>query len=120
MATHNSLGKKGEEIAKTFLQGLGYKILDCNWHFKHTEIDIIAMDRDTLAVVEVKTRAYKFQENLCELVGVKKQRTIIQAANAYVESKGLTAEVRFDIIFIVMPNETYTLEHVKDAFTPYG
>jgi putative endonuclease len=120
MATHNNLGKKGEEIALNYLVDEGYKILAKNWRFKKTEIDIIALKDDLIVVVEVKTRSYPYTENLSEIVNLKKQKTIIIAADVFVQNKGLANEVSFDIIFIVMPNETYTLEHVKNAFTTIG
>lgn len=31
MAVHLDLGRRGENLAKTFPQGLGYEILDENW-----------------------------------------------------------------------------------------
>ena len=51
-------GRIGEDIAKKYLQKLGYKIIDMNWHYsKNAEIDIIAEDGKILVFVEVKTRA---------------------------------------------------------------
>ena len=52
-----SLGKNGEDIAKKYLEKSGYKILETNKRFsKLCEIDIIALDKNTLVFVEVKTR----------------------------------------------------------------
>ena len=52
-----SVGKKGEELARDYLSKLGYKILECNKRFsRFCEIDIIALDKNTLVFVEVKTR----------------------------------------------------------------
>ena len=51
------VGKKGEDIAVEYLRKRGMKILDRNWHFsKNSEIDIIALENETLVFVEVKTR----------------------------------------------------------------
>ncbi|MDP4686956.1 MAG: YraN family protein, partial [Salibacteraceae bacterium] len=42
MASHNDLGKEGEQMAAAHLVKSGYKILEQNWHFGKEEIDIIA------------------------------------------------------------------------------
>ena len=52
-----TIGKKGEELAVDYLIKKGYKILETNKHFsRFCEIDIIALDKDTLVFCEVKTR----------------------------------------------------------------
>ncbi|BCX14865.1 MAG: UPF0102 protein [Patescibacteria group bacterium] len=50
------LGKLGEDAACFILQKQGYKILARNYHSFLGEIDIIALDKDTLVFVEVKLR----------------------------------------------------------------
>jgi len=50
------LGKQGEEIATELLEKNGYQILQKNFRCKIGEIDIIALDQNTLVFVEVKTR----------------------------------------------------------------
>ncbi|MBR2525950.1 YraN family protein, partial [bacterium] len=50
-------GKLGEDLACKFLEQNGYKIIDRNKTFsKFCEIDIIALFKNTLVFVEVKTR----------------------------------------------------------------
>mgnify|MGYP005873011253 CR=1 FL=1 len=46
MAQHNETGRKGEELAREYLIGQGYEILDTNWIFNHKEIDIVAKKDD--------------------------------------------------------------------------
>ena len=52
-------------MAAQHLQQNGYKILETNWHHRWAEIDIVALDSDTLAIVEVKTR-YSHEHGLPE------------------------------------------------------
>jgi len=118
MAIHNILGQKGEEIAERFLISRKYTIAAKNWRYKKMELDIIAFSDDLLVVVEVKTRSTDFIENMNELITRKKQRFIIEAANAYLESIGKENEVRFDVIFIVIKNGKFNLKHIRDAFSP--
>ncbi|MEJ2556484.1 MAG: YraN family protein [Anaerolineae bacterium] len=46
------LGRRGEEIATSYLQKQGYAILARNWKCPIGEIDIVARERETLAFVE--------------------------------------------------------------------
>jgi putative endonuclease len=55
MSTRN-LGLLGEQIASKYLENLGFKILEKNFHSKFGEIDIVAIYQDVLVFVEVKTR----------------------------------------------------------------
>jgi len=57
MARHNDLGKEGEKQALHMLQEKGYTILETNWRHEKDEVDIIALDKNELIVVEVKTRS---------------------------------------------------------------
>ena len=116
MATHNELGKIGEDLAVEFLQKKGYKILDCNWRYKKAEVDIIAQKNDVLAVVEVKTRSSNYFGNPQDFVNQKKIQLLVEAINEYVISKDLDVEVRFDIVAILKNNNKLELEHLEDAF----
>ena len=116
MAQHNELGKKGEELAVEFLQNNGYEILDKNWRFKKAEIDIIALKKDVLAVVEVKTRSSSYFGNPQDFVNQKKIKLLVEAINEYVISKNLDVEVRFDIVAIIKNNQNFEIEHLEDAF----
>lgn len=57
MASHNELGKDGEQMAVNWLIAKGYTILHRNWRYKYYEIDIIAAKDQLLHFVEVKARS---------------------------------------------------------------
>lgn len=116
MAQHNELGKKGEQLAISFLLKNGYTILDKNWRFQKAEVDIIARKDETLAVVEVKTRSSIDFGNPQDFVNPKKIKLLVSAIDEYVISKDLEVNVRFDIIAIVSEKGNFTIEHLEDAF----
>ncbi len=118
MATHNELGKKGEELAIAHLRKYGYEILDRNWRFGKEEIDIIARIGQELVIAEVKTRHSDFFGSPEEFVSRSKQQHLIKAANAYVEKKDLDLEVRFDVIGIILNSKEERIHHIEDAFQP--
>ncbi len=119
MADHNDLGKLGEELAVNYLTGKGYKILERNWRNIHKEVDIIAMDGPDLVIVEVKTRQSDGFGEPDMAVTRQKQRCLVYAANAYVFSKRLDLDIRFDIISIVFNQGNPIIDHIEDAFLPH-
>lgn len=119
MAEHIEKGKEGEEEALRFLKEKGYFILEVNWRTRHLEADIIAMDKDKLVFVEVKTRSDSYYGEPELAVTKKKQRNLVKAANEYIELKDYNGESRFDIVTVL--DDTggkYTINHIEDAFYP--
>lgn len=55
MATKD-FGKTGEEVAIELLKQNGYKVVAQNFKCKLGEVDVIALNNDTLVFVEVKAR----------------------------------------------------------------
>ena len=119
MAFHNELGKQGEDIACEFLRKQGFLILERNWTWYKAEIDIIATFNDQLIIAEVKTRS-KYQHALPDdMLTNKKLRLIYGATDRYVELKNITWEVRYDLVTVIFHGDTWSIEHVKDAFYPF-
>ncbi|WP_194768669.1 YraN family protein [Tamlana sp. I1] len=116
MAKHNELGKKGEDLAVNFLLKKGYTIKERNYRFEKAEVDIIAALKDTLAIVEVKTRSTADFGNPQDFVKPKQIQRLVKAVDAYVINNDLDVEVRFDIIAIVRTDKTFKIEHLEDAF----
>ena len=109
-------GKEGEDLAISYLERNGYVILERNWRHRKAEIDIIALKGGTLAVVEVKTRNTDDYGKPQDFVNRKKIGLMVRAVNAYVTSRNLEVDVRFDIIGILGKGGTARLEHLEDAF----
>ena len=116
MAFHNDLGKKGEELAKEFLQKNGYTVLESNFVFQKAEIDIIAQKEETLIVVEVKTRSSLDFGNPQDFVSPKKIKLLVKAIDEYVNLKNIDLSIRFDIISVIHDKNDFTIEHLEDAF----
>ncbi|WP_431611313.1 YraN family protein [Chryseobacterium sp. 'Rf worker isolate 10'] len=120
MAHHNDFGKIAEDMAVDYLQKNGYKILVRNFRFQKAEIDIIAEKDNVIIVVEVKARSTDFFILPQEAVTKTKIKSIVSAANHYLEEFNKENEVRFDIIS-VLPDENKNLiiDHIKDAFQAF-
>ena len=116
MAQHNDLGKKGEQLAVDYLIKKDYQILERNYRFQKAEVDIIAQIKDTLAIVEVKTRSTTDFGNPQDFVKPKQIQRLVKAVDEFVVVNGLDVEVRFDIIAIVKTGKQFEIEHLEDAF----
>ena len=116
MIDPHELGKLGEDLAVNYLVTKGYRILERNWRSGHKEIDIVALDGNTLVAVEVKTRKSNTFGEPDIAVGVMKQRMLIWAADAYVRYHNMDVDIRFDVISIVFTDKGSHLEHIEDAF----
>lgn len=118
MSSHNELGKKGEKIAREYLEKNRYIILEVNWRYHHKEIDIIACNRNTLVIVEVKTRSGDYFQQPEEAVSLQKQKFLIEAAEAYILENDIDLEARLDILSIVIKNNEVKIRHIENAYYP--
>lgn len=116
MASHNELGRKGEELAAGFLEDNGYIIVEKNYRFQKAEVDIIVRKENVLVVVEVKTRSSNYFGNPQGFVNKKKIKLLTMAVDYYVTKNDLDVEVRFDIIAITKQRKGFKIEHFQDAF----
>lgn len=109
------IGDYGENLAAQFLHKNGYTILERNFRVSSGELDIIALQRETLVVVEVKTRKDDSFYSAREAVTISKQNKIKAALKEYISGKKLKYnEIRFDVIEVYTKNGK--IEHFADAF----
>jgi putative endonuclease len=118
VAHNQKLGKEGEEYAQEYVKAMGYKVLHTNWRHGKKELDIVTSKDGMLIVFEVKTRVGNYWEEPKDAVRMRKQKNIIDAADAYVMKFDLHLEVQFDIISLIHNGKVFELEHIPDAFYP--
>jgi putative endonuclease len=109
-------GRLGEEIAQDFLIKKGYQILEKNYRYKRSEIDLIALYNGTVIFIEVKLRKnenFGFPE---EFVSKRKEELVKEAAENYVFEKNWLKNIRFDIISIIKTTFKEEIIHLEDAF----
>ena len=103
-------------MAVDYLKQEGYEILVRNYRYQKAEIDIIARQGGTLAIVEVKSRKIGFLEDVSTTINPKKRQLLVLAANHYVKEMDLDVEVRFDVITIIKKGKNFEIDHLEDAF----
>jgi putative endonuclease len=116
MNTRAALGKKGEDLAFQYLRKKGYTLLERNWRFRHKEVDIIAEDGHDLVFVEVKTRSSEWFGTPEEAVDDKKQRYLMDAAEAYIRARNIDTNIRFDVVSVIMKPGYQSIDHFEEAF----
>ncbi|MBI4096961.1 MAG: YraN family protein [Candidatus Levybacteria bacterium] len=111
-------GKRGEELAVTFLKTLGYLILDRNFRLRNGEIDIVCLDKErrTLVFVEVKTRSSDEFGSPLEAITWWKLKALTRAAQFYkISHRGLPDQMRIDAVLVQLSGTSDpTIEHVKN------
>ncbi|MDR0524825.1 MAG: YraN family protein [Spirochaetaceae bacterium] len=95
-------GREGENVAANVLVEAGMRIIARNVLSSVGEIDLVALDGETLVFVEVKAWSALGIEELEYAVTRKKQRRIIETAKAFIHSHPEYADkaVRFDVVFV--------------------
>ena len=113
MSTH--VGREGERLAANHLRCEGLTILTRNYRGGKGEIDLVAMEGETLVFVEVKLRGSRIEAMTA--VDGDKVRRVASAAEAFLRAMELRPEnVRFDLVAV--DAATGAAEHIRDAFRP--
>jgi putative endonuclease len=120
MASHNELGKRGEDIARDFLISRGMIIREQNWRMNHLEIDIVAEEpgRGLLHIVEVKTRTSDEHYNPMDAINRRKRSNLINAANGYLQYYNLKLGIQYDVIIIIGRPDNFKINYIPRAFQP--
>ena len=113
VADTSLIGKMGEELAARFLKKNGYELVLSNFKVPigrtlrgvqvSGEIDIIALEKDVLCFVEVKTRSSDEFSTPLSAVDLRKQRQITRTARVYRKIFNLNKmRFRYDVVGIVL------------------
>lgn len=109
-----SLGDIGERAAALFLEENDYRIVMTNFKVPvgrnskgvavTGEIDIVALDSETLCFIEVKTRRSADFTPIITNVDLRKQRQITRTARLYRRLFGVVdMPFRFDVVTVLIP-----------------
>lgn len=112
------IGETAERTAAKFLKKNGYRILEKNLSTKLGEIDILAVKKDILVVVEVKgtTGNSEFGPAVFR-VNVAKQNKLRRLANQIIQKYRLrTTDIRFDVVTVDLSKGKKGVEIIENAF----
>lgn len=112
MLSTRGLGKEAEDEAADYLIAKGYTIITRRLQVGHKELDLVALDGETLVFVEVKKRSAPgyIPE---DAITPKKVKMLRLAAEKYVIEMGESnRQIRFDTIAI----DSSGVRHYENAF----
>jgi len=111
------IGALGEQLAVDYLDQMGLRVLTRNWRCRYGELDIVAADDATRAVVfvEVKTRTGEQYGGVEQAVTPAKVRRLRRLAGLWLaQQQGSWASVRIDVIAIrIGRRRTPEITHIQ-------
>jgi putative endonuclease len=118
------LGRHAERIAAERLSASGWQVIARNARTREGELDLVALDRDSLVFVVVKAaRAGRERgpERAALAVGARKRLRLRRLAKSWLAERPPLpgfAQIRFDVIGIELDHLGRVLEwdHIRDAF----
>jgi putative endonuclease len=120
-------GRRGERAAAKYLRTLGYRILAANVLDSQGELDLLALDGETLVVVEVRSTSSDRPdaiEQTAATVDVRKQRKVCRAATRFLAARRLLGKIamRYDILVVAWPDgqPEPAVKHIPHAFESTG
>ena len=119
-AMHLQLAEQGEDWAQRFIQEMGWTVVARNYRRKggRGEIDLVAVEGETLVFVEVKTRSSSQTSEPERAVDRAKEKLLGRTAEEYMRMASVEGmSVRFDVISLVLGEQT-KVEYFRDAFYP--
>lgn len=117
MKISNPIAIKGEELATKFLKEKGYKIIERNFRKGYGEIDIIAVHKNTLVFIEVKTRTSDKFGSPLEAISYFKLKSLLKTSEFYkILNPKLPDLLRVDAIAVILDNSgnLVNIEHVEN------
>jgi putative endonuclease len=111
-----SRGRDAEQQALRHLCSQGLRLLQCNYHSRHGEIDLVMQDGDSLVFVEVRYRGHSRFGSAAESVDRRKQSRLIACAQHYLQTHPRSAGLpcRFDVITL---GGNAAVDWIRDAFS---
>lgn len=118
VAARHRLGREAEDRAAQHLESHGLAILTRNFRRRAGEIDIVARDRGTLVIVEVRARTSGDCGGAAASVGGLKQARLVRAAHLLLAShpEWRKLPARFDVVLIEGEGASARLAWIRHAF----
>lgn len=125
--SRTDLGREGERLAAEYLKQNGYRIVLTNFKVPvgrnskgvqvTGEIDIVALDGETLCFLEVKARRSEEFTPAITAVDLRKQRQITRTAKIYRRIFGVyEMPYRFDVVTVVAPKSEMPVITLSKSF----
>ena len=113
-------GHRSETAAAKYLRRQGFRLLGRNVEDRLGEIDLLALEGDTLVIVEVRSSETRTFNELASTVNHEKQRRLTEATLRYLQRRRFLGKisVRFDVLALRWPAKSREpeVQHYRHAF----
>ncbi|HUN74468.1 MAG TPA: YraN family protein [Steroidobacteraceae bacterium] len=114
-----ALGAQAEKVAAEYLAAQGAELLLKNYRRRLGELDLVALHRGTLLIVEVRTRSSAAYGGAAASIDGLKRRRIVRAAQQLLQQRRDLARlpVRFDVAVVSQLSAAQpAVEWIRGAF----
>jgi len=117
------VGEAGEQFVADLLKASGWKILARQWRCYWGELDVVALDRNWLIFVEVKTRSDRsWDQNGLLSIAPKKQQKLWRAVTEFLADHPDLERFpcRFDVALVYnspISSQLELLSYLESAFS---
>ncbi len=117
MNSKTEIGFFGEDAVCGYLIRQGYEIAERNYRIKGGEIDIIAVNNEFIAFVEVKTRKRNSMVSGFDAVNKRKKSLIIKTAMDFCMKNPSNLQPRFDIAQVIISgSRVLSIDYIQNAY----
>jgi putative endonuclease len=118
-AAHLAVGQAAEEAARRHLERAGYQLVARNFRSRLGELDIVAIDGDTLVLVEVRYRSRRDFGGAAASITTTKQTRLVRAAQALLARHPELARLpaRFDVVEVEGEPKRLRCRLIRAAFS---
>lgn len=109
-------GRSAEDDGVSWLEDQGLRVVHRNVQFRAGEIDVVALEGETLCFVEIKARATSRYGEAVRAVNQRKQRQIAAAAMLYLAKQAHDGPCRFDVLAMDGTSSGWRYTYLRDAF----
>lgn len=110
-------GKEGEMQAASYLERSGLTILERNFRWGGGEIDLIALEDETVVFCEVKTWDTVGIDDLGYSINTRKIQKIHNTAQVYLQQNQQYSGYRFRFDVLFLSEHMQRIRHIPNAFT---
>lgn len=115
------IGHIGEDYVCSYLIKHGYEIVERNYRIRGGEIDIIAVNSDYIAFVEVKSRRPNSMVSGFDAVNDRKRLLIIKTASDFCFKYPNKLQPRFDTAQVIISGgRVLGIDYIQNAYDTTG
>jgi putative endonuclease len=115
MHVREAIAEAASRAAASYLEGHGFRVLDRNWRSGSEILPIIAAERHTFVVIDLRVRAGTRHGTPLEAISADRRRSMRRLAARWLAEHGKRHDqIRIDVIGLLQESTGgFTIEHIR-------